>query len=204
METNSKSWWDESIHWGLCGYSFLKTPRSLWLLAAIILIVWNRSMKWAYEQRERVKDITRYLKFCDEEVNKPQSRDGQDQPSPDKLYKVRRFLGKLLPKYDQEWVSHQCLTTDEKWYLLGGGLGFNNLKKATFQIWNQSQCNGWRKQWLHSQATNLHRENVEMWLFLTYQQTTTTKTRFWWLKISTKAPFSLRSYFPEAYIVLVD
>lgn len=91
-----------------------------------------------------------------------------------------------------------------KWYLLGGGLGFNNLKKTTFQIWNQSQCNGWRKQWLHSQATNLHRENVEMWLFLTYQKTTKTKTRCWWLTISTKAPFSLRSYLPEAYIVLVD
>lgn len=72
------------------------------------------------------------------------------------------------------------------------------------RFWNQSQCNGWRKQWLHSQATNLHRENVEMWLFLTYQQTTKTKTRCWWLTISTKAPFSLRSYLPEAYIVLVD
>ena len=177
METNSKPWWDESIHWGLCGYSFLKTPRSLWLLAAIILIVWNWSMEWAYEQRERVKDITGYLKFCDKEVNKPQSRDGQDQPSPDKLYKLRRFLGKLLPKYDQEWVSHQWLTTDEQMIPFRGRVGFQQFEKTTFQIWNQSQCNGWRKQWLHSQATNLHRENVEMWLFLTYQQTTKTKTR---------------------------
>ena len=129
METNSKPWWDESIHWGLCGYSFLKTPRSLWLLAAIILIVWNWSMEWAYEQRERVKDITGYLKFCDEEVNKPQSRDGQDQPSPDKLYKLRRFLGKLLPKYDQEWVSHQWLTTDEQMIPFRGRVGFQQFEK---------------------------------------------------------------------------
>ena len=129
METNSKPWWDESIHWGLCGYSFLKTPRSLWLLAAIILIVWNWSMEWAYEQRERVKDITGYLKFCHEEVNKPQSRDGQDQPSPDKLYKLRRFLGKLLPKYDQEWVSHQWLTTDEQMIPFRGRVGFQQFEK---------------------------------------------------------------------------
>lgn len=80
--------------------------------------------------RERVKDITGYLKFCDEEVNKPQSRDGQDQPSPDKLYKVRRFLRKLLPKYDQEWVSHQCLTTDEQMIPFRGRVGFQQFEKS--------------------------------------------------------------------------
>lgn len=44
---------------------------------------WNEHMN-----RERFKSIMRYLKFCDEDVDKPQPREGQDQPSPAKLYKI--------------------------------------------------------------------------------------------------------------------
>ena len=63
------------------------------------IIEWNEHMN-----RDRFKAIMRYLKFCDEEVDKPQPREGQDQASPNKLYKVRRFLNKLLQRY--EWTSH--------------------------------------------------------------------------------------------------
>lgn len=54
METNINSRWNESIHCGLCSYQlsygYPKTPRSSWLLAEIIPVVWNWSMEWAYEQ----------------------------------------------------------------------------------------------------------------------------------------------------------
>lgn len=83
------------------------------------IIEWNEHMS-----RDRFKAIMRYLKFCDEEVDKPQPREGQDQPSPYKLYKVRRFLNKLLQRYDQEWTSHQWLAIDEQMTPLRGRVGF--------------------------------------------------------------------------------
>ena len=101
---------------------------------------WNEHMS-----RERFKGIMRYLKFCDEEIDKPQPRDGQD-PSPDKLYKVRRFLDKLLPKYDQEWVSHQWLAIDEQMIPFRGRVGFrqfvaNKPSRFGIKVWAMADGN---------------------------------------------------------------
>lgn len=108
---------------------------------------WQKSY-WLFEigqwnehiSRERFKDIMAYLKFCDEEVDKPQPRDGQDQPLPDKLYKVRRFLTKLLPKYGKEWISHHWLAIDEQMTRYRGRIRFrqfvaNKLSRFGIKVW---------------------------------------------------------------------
>jgi len=60
----------------------------------------------------RFNAIMHYLKFCDEQVDKPAVEPGQ--PGYDKLYKVRRFLSMLLPKYEKESISSQWLAIDEQ------------------------------------------------------------------------------------------
>ena len=72
--------------------------------------------------RNSVNAIMRYLKFCDEQVDKPAVEPGQ--AGYDKLYKVRRFLSMLLPKYEREWISSQWLAIDEQMIPHRGHVGF--------------------------------------------------------------------------------
>ena len=67
---------------------------------------WNQHMN-----RDSFIAILRYLKFCDEEVESQPQQVVPDQPPahPDKLYKGRRFLDQLLPRYAAEWTDNQWL-----------------------------------------------------------------------------------------------
>lgn len=111
--------------WICCMHGILKLPdlqdwwqKSYWLPE---IGQWNEHMS-----RKRYKGIMRYLKFCDQEVDKPQPRNGQNQPSPEKLYKVRRFLGKLIPKYNPKWVRHQWLAINEQMIPFRGRVWFQH------------------------------------------------------------------------------
>ena len=70
----------------------------------------------------RFNEIMHYLKFCDEQENKPAVQSGQREYN--KLYKVRRFLSMLLPKYEREWISSQWLAIDEQMIPYSGRVGF--------------------------------------------------------------------------------
>lgn len=72
--------------------------------------------------RNRFSSIMRYLKFCDEQVDKPAVEPGQ--PGYDRLYKVRRFLSIILPKYKNERISSQWLAIDEQMIPYRGRVGF--------------------------------------------------------------------------------
>lgn len=92
--------------------------------------------------RDRFLAILRYLKFCDEEVdNQPQQvTPGQPPAQPDKLYKVRRFLDQLLPRYAAEWTGHQWLAIDEQMIPYRGRVGFrqfvaNKPKRFGIKVW---------------------------------------------------------------------
>ena len=66
--------------------------------------------------------IMHYLRFCDEQVDKPAVEPGK--PRNDKLYKVRRFLSTLLPKYEKELISSKWLAIDEQMIPSPGCVGF--------------------------------------------------------------------------------
>lgn len=88
--------------------------------------------------RNRFTSIMRYLKFCDEEVDKPAVEPGQ--PGYDRLYKVRRFLSIILPKYESEWISAQWLAIDEQMIPYRGRVGFrqfiaNKPSRFGIKVW---------------------------------------------------------------------
>lgn len=94
---------------------------------------WSSAMS-----RNRFNSIMRYLKFCDEQVDKPAVEPGQ--PGYDKLYKVRRFLSMLLPKYEREWISSQWLAIDEQIIPYRGRVGFrqfiaNKPNRFGIKVW---------------------------------------------------------------------
>lgn len=71
---------------------------------------------------------------------KPQPSEGQDQHSPDKLYKAQRFFDKLLPEYDQEWISNQWLATNEQMIPFRGRVGIrqfiaNKPSRLGIKVW---------------------------------------------------------------------
>ena len=72
--------------------------------------------------RNRFNAIMRYMKFCDEQIDKPAVEQGQ--PCYDKLYKVTRFLSMLLPKYEMGWISSQWPAIDEKMIPYCAHVGF--------------------------------------------------------------------------------
>ena len=135
-----------------------KTPRSSRLMAEIILIAWNWSMEWAYEQKE----IQRYHEVP--EVLWPGSRQTstKEWPKPTFTWETLQSEKVLGQTYAKVWpkvgkapvVSHQW-TNDT---FQGEGLVSTLCCNQTFQLWNQSRGNGWWKQWLHSQAAKLHVE----------------------------------------------
>ena len=98
---------------------------------------WNQHMN-----RDRFIAILRYLKFCDEEVESQPQQVAPDQPpaQPDKLYKVRRFLDQLLPRYAAEWTGNQWLAIDEQMIPYRGRVGFrqfvaNKPKRFGIKVW---------------------------------------------------------------------
>lgn len=98
---------------------------------------WNQHMN-----RDRFLAILRYLKFCDEEFDsQPQQvAPGQPPAQPDKLYKVRRFLDHLFPRYAAEWTGHQWLAIDEQMIPYRGRVGFrqfvaNKPKRFGIKVW---------------------------------------------------------------------
>ena len=98
---------------------------------------WNQHMN-----RDRFMAILRYLKFCNEEVeSQPQQVvPGQPPAQPDKLYKVRRFLDQLLPRYAAEWTGNQWLAIDEQMIPYRGRVGFrqfvaNKPKRFGIKVW---------------------------------------------------------------------
>jgi len=72
--------------------------------------------------RSHFNGIKRYLKFCDEQVDKPAVVPGQ--PGYEKLYKVRRFLSMLLPKCERKWIPSQWLAIDQQMIPHRGCVGF--------------------------------------------------------------------------------
>ena len=82
---------------------------------------WNQHMN-----HDRFIAILHYLKLCDEEVERQPQQVAPDQPpaQPDKLYKVKRFLDKLWPRYAAEWTGNQWLAIDEQMIPYQGRVGF--------------------------------------------------------------------------------
>lgn len=88
--------------------------------------------------RNRFTAIMRYLKFCDKDVDKPAVEPGQ--PGYDRLYKVRRFLSIILPKYESEWISSQWLAINEQMIPYRGRVGFrqfiaNKPSRFGIKVW---------------------------------------------------------------------
>ena len=98
---------------------------------------WNQ-----HTNRDRFIAILRYLKCCDEEFESQPQQVAPDQPpaQPDKLYKVRRFLDQLLPRYAAEWTSNQWLAIDEQMIPHRGCVSFrqfvaNKPKRFGIKVW---------------------------------------------------------------------
>ena len=85
-----------------------------------------------------------YLKFCDEEMDKPAVKSGQ--PGYDRLYKMRRLLSNILPKCENEWVSSQWFAIDEQMVPYCGRVGFkqfiaNKPNRFGFKVWAMADAN---------------------------------------------------------------
>ena len=122
--------------------------------------------------RDRFIGILRYLKFCDEEFESQPLQVAPDQPpaQPDKLYKVRRFLDQLFPRYAAEWTGNQWLAIDEQMIPHQGRVGFrqfvaNKPKRFGIKVWAMADAtNGYVLQQKIYTGKNIEQRTPEVGL----------------------------------------